>query len=564
MEGSAAKMANIYDILLVLSTDGLIQNVICQPLGGLLPMYEAAETYIHRALSELPNTEWDWEKNSLIWDGVPFIFEKCEPVDGLSLLLLRREPIREQLLESALDIIADGIQVYDADAKVCFFNNCTRQLLELTPSDHVEGRGLTEIFVVTPEYSTTLSALKTRSTVHNRFDCYKSATGKKLSTVNNAIPIVKDGRLLGCLTIERDMKILQKNISDYREMQEILLRHSSMPAKPTKNPRYTLNDIIGNDPLLIEAKKLAEKMATKDVNLLIQGETGTGKEIFAQGIHNLSSRKNCKFVAVNCAAFPETLIESLLFGTTKGAFTDSTDKAGLIEEANHGTLFLDELNSMSLGMQAKLLRVLQEKTLRRIGGTKNIPVDVRVISSCNEDAYELSESGGLRRDLFYRLAPVIIEIPPLRERVGDIQLLTWHYIHHNQDIPSVLITDITQGFWELLEQHRWPGNVRELFHVLYFAINDCEDTVLRECNLPPRIRERAVPNAETSGYARPEHKDDGYATVGSLSDIMSRYERQVLAQAYAACERNVTKTADRLKISRQSFQYYMKKYRLNE
>lgn len=200
-------------------------------------------------------------------------------------------------------------------------------------------------------------------------------------------------------------------------MQQILLQHLSASLTPIKSTQYTMQDIIGSDPRLVSVKNLACKMALKDINILIQGETGTGKEIFAQGIHNLSSRKNEKFVAVNCAAFPETLIEGLLFGTAKDAFTGSTDKIGLIEEANHGSLFLDELNSMSLSMQAKLLRVLQEKTLRRVGSTKSIPVDVRIISSCNEDAYALSENGTLRRDLFYRLASVVVEIPPLRERL---------------------------------------------------------------------------------------------------------------------------------------------------
>ena len=141
-------------------------------------------------------------------------------------------------------------------------------------------------------------------------------------------------------------------------------------------------------------------------------------------------------MAVNCAAFPETLIEGMLFGTVKGAFTGSTDKVGLMEEANHGTLFLDELNSMSLGMQAKLLRALQERLIQRIGGTGYIPIDVRVIASCNEDAYALSETGKLRKDLFYRLASVVIDIPPLRERLSDLKELVWHYVREHRDMAA--------------------------------------------------------------------------------------------------------------------------------
>ena len=359
------------------------------------------------------------------------------------------------------------------------------------------------------------------------------------------------------------MKILQKGISDYQSMQQILLQHLSASLTPIKSTRYTMQDIIGSDPLLVAAKNLASKMALKEINILIQGETGTGKEIFAQGIHNLSSRKNEKFVAVNCAAFPETLIEGLLFGTAKGAFTGSTDKIGLIEEANHGTLFLDELNSMSLSMQAKLLRVLQEKTLRRVGSTKNIPVDIRVISSCNEDAYVLSENGTLRRDLFYRLASVVVEIPPLRERIDDIVPLTWHYIHNNQELSAQPITDISPGFWERLRQHCWPGNVRELFHVLSFALSDCEGTVLQEENLPSRFKTRSDMDTEKISIPHPHPADVPADFERGFSQLVKDYERQLLRQAYLSCDRNATKTAELLKISRQNFQYYLKKYDLN-
>ena len=306
-----------------------------------------------------------------------------------------------------------------------------------------------------------------------------------------------------------------------------------------------------------------EHAQSDDDNILIQGETGTGKEIFAQGIHNLSSRKNEKFVAVNCAAFPETLIEGLLFGTAKGAFTGSTDKIGLIEEANHGTLFLDELNSMSLSMQAKLLRVLQEKTLRRVGSTKSIPVDVRVISSCNEDAYVLSENGALRRDLFYRLASVVVEIPPLRERLDDIVPLTWHFVRKNQELSAQPITEISPAFWERLRQHSWPGNVRELFHVLSFALSDCEGTILQEENLPTRFKTR--PNGDTEKISISYHEpvDAPPDFEPGLSQLVKDYERQLLREAYLFCGRNATKTAELLKISRQNFQYYLKKYDLN-
>ncbi len=556
-------MAESYDFLLTLASDGTIQRVQCSSAGLLLPMAPQRDTWIGRAPEGIPETSWDLETGFLVWEQIQFRVSQLEPLPGLRCLLLQRPSLREKLLEGTLDVIPDGIQIYDVHGNIQFFNRSTLNLLEYPSSHEAEGHYILDVFAVNPEYSTTLAVLKTHTSVSGRFDRYKSTTGKDLSTVNTGIPIIKDGQLLGCVSFERDMQILQKGISDYQSMQQILLQHLSASLTPIKSTRYTMQDIIGSDPLLVSAKNLASKMALKDINILIQGETGTGKEIFAQGIHNLSSRKNEKFVAVNCAAFPETLIEGLLFGTAKGAFTGSTDKIGLIEEANHGTLFLDELNSMSLSMQAKLLRVLQEKTLRRVGSTKSIPVDVRIISSCNEDAYALSENGTLRRDLFYRLASVVVEIPPLRERLDDIVPLTWHFIRKNQELSAQPITDVSPGFWERLRQHGWPGNVRELFHVLSFALSDCEGTVLQEENLPARFKPRSAAGTEKISIPHSYPVDMPPDFAPGLSQLVHDYERQLLNQAYRSCGRNATKTAELLKISRQNFQYYLKKYDLN-
>lgn len=556
-------MAERYDFVFTLASDGTIEHIQCSQSGSLLPMAQQRDTWIGLAPEDIPDTQWDLDSGLLLWSKIQFSVSKLEPLPGLFCLLLQRPSFREMLLEGTLDIIPDGIQVYDSNGAIQFFNRSTLDLLEYPSSQEAEGRHLLDIFAVDPEYSTTLAVLNTRTSVLGRFDHYKSTTGKELSTVNSGIPILKDGVLLGCVSFERDMRMLQKGISNYQSMQQILLSHLSASLTPIKSTRYTMRDIIGSDPLLVSAKNLASKMALKEINILIQGETGTGKEIFAQGIHNLSSRKNEKFVAVNCAAFPETLIEGLLFGTAKGAFTGSTDKIGLIEEANHGTLFLDELNSMSLSMQAKLLRVLQEKTLRRVGSTKSIPVDIRVISSCNEDVYLLSENGALRRDLFYRLASVVVEIPPLRERLDDIVPLTWHYIRQNQDLSAQPIIDISPGFWARLRQHSWPGNVRELFHVLSFALSDCEGTILEENNLPARFHAR--PNVRTEQISIPcVHPANAAVDFErGLSQMVKDYERQILRQAYHFCNRNATKTAELLKLSRQNFQYYLKKYDLN-
>lgn len=514
-------------------------------------------------MSQLPEMEWDLSANTVMWRRVCFEFERVPLTSDLDGILLRQENVREQLMEAALDTIDTGIQLYNADSSILFFNRASKQLVDISPEENVEGQTLMDIYAVDPDYSTTMTAMRIRAPVRRRFDTYKSTTGKDLMTVTSAFPVIKGGRLLGGVALERSMKITQQQMQELQQILQTMTRHLSAAQSAGKETRYTLHDAIGSSPQLLSAIDLAAKMAPKDINILIQGETGTGKEIFAQGIHALSSRRNEKFVAVNCAAFPESLIEGMLFGTVKGAFTGSTDKVGLIEEANHGTLFLDELNSMSLGMQAKLLRVLQEKTLQRLGSTKYISVDVRVISSCNEDALALCENGQLRRDLFYRLASVIVEIPPLRERMEDMEELTWHYIRRHDEMCAQPVTQVDPAFWRRLQQHNWPGNVRELFHILHYAISDSEGGVLREENLPTYFRKlkcnipqvsRPIPTTAVS--TKPDFQR-------GLTPLIQEYERYILYEAYIACGKNATKAAALLKISRQNFQYYVKKYSLN-
>lgn len=501
----------------------------------------------------------------MTWKGVRFQIQECTLNLGLHCIMLRRDDQRERLLEALLDTMANALQVYDSSGRIQYMNRSCKRLLDISLEENLEGRHLLDVFAVDPDFSSTLTALRTRSLVQDRFDQYKSTTGKELSTVTTAIPVIENDRLLGAVTIERDIQMTEKNMSVLRQDQRMLTRHLSTSIKMSPDIRYSLKNLVGSSPGLLDAIDLAKRMAPRDNNILIQGETGTGKEIFAQGIQALSSRRNEKFVAVNCAAFPESLIESMMFGTVRGAFTGSTDKIGLMEEANHGTLFLDELNSMSLGMQAKLLRVLQEKNLQRVGGTKNIPIDIRVIASCNEDVFQLTETGKLRRDLFYRLASIIVEIPPLRERMEDLDELVWNYIHTHEPLCSQLITQITPAFWRRLQQHAWPGNIRELFHILNYAVSVSENGILRETDLPSYFKNLGQSVSPAAARSAPAPADMGQIPFQKgLAPLLRDYECRVLRDAYLTCGKNATKAAELLKISRQNFQYYVKKYNLKD
>ena len=554
-------MSPLIDILILLDQRSVISRILFAEGFSDDSIREKILEWQGIEAAKIPGAEWEFDQKLVRWNSLRFEFTLFSLNSSAQCLLLRREPLKEQLMEAALDLMADGIQLYGPDSSIQFFNRACKRLLDIPPEDSVEGQRLLDIFQVDKEFSTTLTALRTQTPVRNRFDCYKSTSGKELATVNASYPVLRaDGTLMGTITLERDISMVRRQLPDLQYIQRVLTSHLSSTLLGEKTTRYTLDDLVGASPQMRQAVNTARQMAPKDINVLIQGETGTGKELFAQGIHSLSSRRNGKFVAVNCAAFPESLIEGMLFGTVKGAFTGSTDKAGLIEAANHGTLFLDELNSMSLSMQAKLLRVLEEGTLQRVGSTKDIQVDIRVLSACNQDAFALMENGTLRRDLFYRLASAVVEIPPLRERMEDLEELVWYFIRERSPQSAQPVERIAPDFWACLRQYSWPGNVRELFHILECSISVSKQGVLRRSNLPVYFLRHSAPPACTAPLA-PASSPERMFQQG-LDHMVQEYERQVLSQAYLVCGKNATQTAELLKISRQSFQYYKKKYGL--
>ncbi len=250
--------------------------------------------------------------------------------------------------------------------------------------------------------------------------------------------------------------------------------------------RYKFENIVAESPAMRNVCEMIKRVAPADTTVLVTGESGTGKELVAKAIHAYSRRKDKKFLAVNCAALPEALLESEMFGHMKGAFTGATsNKEGLFEAANGGTLFLDEISSMPLGIQGKLLRVLQEKEIRRVGGNDNIPVDVRVIAATNTSLETLIQKGTFREDLFYRLSVIPIEIKPLRERQEDILPLVYHVLRHESGESEVprLLPEVK----DMLERYQWPGNVRELENAIKHAMTFAQDGKVTADVLPPRI-----------------------------------------------------------------------------
>ena len=342
------------------------------------------------------------------------------------------------------------------------------------------------------------------------------------------------------------------------------LRREVGQVRRERARQWNFDQIIGQSPAVSEMLDLARKVAGSEVSsVLLQGESGTGKDLVAKAIHYASRRSDAPFVAINCAAIPVNLVESELFGYEKGAFTDAkARKEGLFEQAEGGTLFLDEIGELELSLQAKLLRVLEEGTFRRVGGLKDLPLDVRVIAASNRNLKAESEANRFRLDLFYRLSVILIDIPPLRERGDDMLLLAEHYIESfNQKLRlrrqiKGLSPEVTAAF----RRYSWPGNVRELRNVIERAmILEDEETVTMKY-LPRDVAAGAgsVPQPSSSAAASTPDASRGFKLPAdglSLDDVEMSLVRQALEQSNG----NQTRAAELLGISRDQLRYRLKK-----
>ncbi len=310
-------------------------------------------------------------------------------------------------------------------------------------------------------------------------------------------------------------------------------------------------EIIGQNEKMREVFKIMEKVVNTDSTVLIRGETGTGKELVAKALHYHGKRRNGPFIAVNCSALTETLLESELFGHVRGSFTGAVaEKKGLFEVADKGTFFLDEVSEISPGLQAKLLRVLQEGTIKKVGGTQDIRVDVRIIAATNRDLEKEVDMGRFRRDLYYRLTVIEITLPPLRERKDDIPLLAEHFlkIYAEKNNKQDKIRGISPDAMKMLLEYDWPGNVRELEHEIERAVILGEGPNILPSDLSEKIKAGGVK------LKLEEIKDK------TLKGVMESYERKLLTDILFELRWNKTKVAELLGISRQALNKKIDKY----
>ena len=464
---------------------------------------------------------------------------------------------------SLLDTIDEGVIITDTEGVIHYYNETQAQIDDLD-SQLAIGKKVTEIYDLNSDTSLIMLCIQLGKPIRNRTFFYKTQFGKAANTITSTYPIRQAGQIIGAICLVKDYKILKTttpvlSLPDYK------------PRK-ANGTRYTFTDIIGNNFELIRSIGTSRSAADSSSPILLIGETGTGKELFAQSIHNQSKSNSKPFIAVNCAAIPENLLEGLLFGTTRGAFTGAMDKPGLLEQANGSTLFLDELLSMPVSLQAKLLRVLQEKKVRRIGSTEETNLKVKIISSISKPPREAIKANELRVDLFYRIGVVMVKIPPLRERLDDLPELVNHFLLTLNNTLGTNVHRVSDEVMSLFLSYHWPGNIRELEHLLEGALNiagyDDElsmkyfSPVVDAMEMLQDLPEK-TPISPAPPGKKPEEQTAKHDTLANdLLKSQAEHEKDALLRVLTATRGNISRASTLLGISRQLLHYKMKKHHL--
>ena len=439
------------------------------------------------------------QRDIILGNEASFLDFMARMCDLLEIVVSEHHAMRElerasQQLDTAINAVSEGIVSVDEGGVVTCFNRAAGRILGVDPGDLL-GRPLGEVL----PNSLALESLGTGAPLAGREVTY-SAGERPVTLLSASYPLKAGGRTIGA-------------VESFSEALRIL-RAASRMTTPQGITRF--EDIKGCSPGLREVKEKALVVATGSSTVLLLGESGTGKELFARAIHEASPRRGEPFQVINCSAIPESLLESELFGYEEGAFTGARHggKPGKLELANGGTLFLDEVGEMPIHLQSKMLRVLQERCVERIGSTRPTPIDVRIIAATNALLEERVKEGLFRADLFYRLNVIPLHIPPLRERPEDIPVLLEHFLSRYSQLLGKHITGLSAEAKGVLMAYNWPGNVRELQNVMEYAVNFEKSRVLQVSSLPSQVKGGCLEEA-----------------VGSVRARLARVERELLVEA---------------------------------
>lgn len=507
-------------------------------------------------------------------------------------------------LQALFDLFPLGVVMTDIEGRVVYYNQAHSKIDDMEPE---EMMGRLEIEVMAPVTGPNIMKIcqKTAGPILGYIYPYRTPKGRVVNAAYWAFPIYEEGQVRG--TICFTQPLLGENAQR---------RAYSHPAIQWPGSSVPINvpqpSVVGGSPGFIKALRLIKTNANNPFPLLIAGETGSGKEMLAKLTHQSSSRRNGPYLALNCSAIPGTLLEGLLFGTVKGSFTGAIDRPGFFEEANGGTLYLDEVDSLSLDLQPKLLRVIQEMKVSRVGSSHETRLDQKIISSIGSSPQKALSSGALRPDLFYRLAVVVVNIPPLRERPDDLEVLTEHFLNKYNNILGKEALKLHDSLRELMRSYHWPGNVRELEHMLAGALTLVQDENViglehipdhymqafhnasqsKDSDTPPIISSlpawtdqpstdrqggghvplnsggavAAGPGLAPSPASEPHESPPGqeaWETGDSGMVRRIRQEEKTLRDCLIACRGNLTKSAKMMGISRQLFTYRLLKHGLD-
>lgn len=480
-----------------------------------------------------------------------FAAEKCKNLENILRFLrgIRRRSVTEAEqvceipvpdLKEALDSLPFGILIADAEGTVRYCNE-TQSRIDGLSREEITGRHITDLYVPSPQNSPIMTAIRTGQPIFDLFEMYETRAGKVVNSTHTVMPLFKNGRASGSICLVSPADRGQK----------------ADPGSQIAKKTILFSNLIGSSPAFRKSIDAALSAADSPSSVLLYGETGSGKELLARQLHDHSKRAGQPYVAINCSAIPGALLEGVLFGSVKGAFTGAQNTSGLFEEASGGTIYLDEVDSMPLELQPKLLRVLQERRVRPVGAALEKELDIRIISSFSCDPLEAVRAGKVRADLFYRLGVVIINIPPLRDRMSDLPGLISFFINKHAAILKKKSSGVSTEVMLALKRHPWPGNVRELENVIEGALNMIPDGGLIDIpHLPHYFRHLIIASPEPGALS-------GEIVVGlvpeGLENTRFKLRREEITAAMIASGGSITAAAQRLGVSRQRLAYQMKK-----
>lgn len=442
----------------------------------------------------------------------------------------------------------DSILIIDVHGKVLFYQDYNDQINMMRDEDAI-GRTIFDLYpFFKREDFTVFKAIDKKQPILNEIQFFE-VNGVPKKSINSAYPLINETGVIGCMVLS------------------VEIGENSQRKKRSKiTSKYDFEDIITQNSAFLESFDTLRMIAKSSSNVLIYGETGTGKELIAHTIHANSPRRGKPFFIQNCAAIPDNLMESILFGSSKGSFTGAIDKSGLFEVANGGTLYLDEVNSLSLDLQGKLLRAIENNSIRRIGENEEREIDVRILASTNENLAMMVKEGTFRKDLFYRLNVTNYSIPSLRERRDDIPLLCAHYINQYNQRLSHNVEGLDSEVAAYFQAYPWDGNVRELKNVIEYACTIKLDREITIHDLPTYMFNQRTMEAIVSHeqvLSSTQLAVEAFIKPGtSLESQLKILEKEIMKTALLRNRYNISKTASELKLSRQTLYNKLKKYSL--